>query len=89
LPIVEAPFRAIRMHGMVLKTPSGLTVDRNLRVVRADGSPIAGLYAIGEALGGATLSGNAFVGGMSVTPALGFGRWLGAKLAGRDLLEAA
>lgn len=89
LPIAEAPFRAIRMHGMVLKTPSGLTVDRALRVVRADGSPIPGLYAIGEALGGATLSGNAFVGGMSVTPALGFGRWLGAKLAGRDLLEAA
>ncbi len=89
LPIAEAPFRAIRMYGMVLKTPSGLTVDRELRVLRADGSPIPGLYAIGEALGGATLSGNAFVGGMSVTPALGFGRWLGAKLAGHDFLEAA
>ncbi len=89
LPIETAPFRAIRMHGMVLKTPAGLTVDRDLRVVKADGSPIPGLYAIGEALGGATLSGNAFVGGMSVTPALGFGRWLGARLAGRDLMEAA
>jgi fumarate reductase flavoprotein subunit len=87
VPVEAAPFRAIRMHGMVLKTPTGLTVDRELRVVKADGSPIPGLYAIGEALGGATLSGNAFVGGMSVTPALGFGRWLGAKLAGRDLLE--
>lgn len=89
LPIESAPFRAIRMHGMVLKTPSGLTVDRELRVVKADGVPIPGLYAVGEALGGATLSGNAFVGGMSVTPALGFGRWLGARLAGRDLLEVA
>jgi fumarate reductase flavoprotein subunit len=66
-----------------------LAVDLDLRVVTSDGSPIPGLYAIGEALGGATLSGNAFVGGMSVTPALGFGRWLGARLAGRDLMEVA
>lgn len=89
LPIETAPFRAIRMHGMVLKTPAGLTVNRDLQVVKADGVPIPGLYAIGEALGGATLSGNAFVGGMSVTPAIGFGRWLGARLAGRDLMAAA
>jgi fumarate reductase flavoprotein subunit len=80
LPIAQAPFRAIRMHGMVLKTPAGLAVNQDLQVTDAGGRAIPGLYCIGEAMGGAMLSGNAFVGGMSVTPALGFGRWLGARL---------
>jgi fumarate reductase flavoprotein subunit len=80
LPVDVAPYRAIRMHGMVLKTPAGLAVNNDLQVIDAEGRAIPGLYCIGEAMGGATLSGNAFVGGMSVTPALGFGRWLGARL---------
>ena len=79
-PIAQAPFRAIRMCGIVLKTPAGLAVDTALRVLGQDNTPIPNLYAIGEAMGGATLSGNSFVGGMSVTPALSFGRWLGQTL---------
>jgi len=82
-PIATPPFRAIRMHGIVLKTPAGIAVDTELRVLDRDGAPIPNLYAIGEAMGGATLSGNAFVGGMSVTPALSFGRWLGQTLGRR------
>jgi fumarate reductase flavoprotein subunit len=89
LPIAVAPYRAIRMHGMVLKTPAGLAVNQDLQVIDAEGLAIPGLYCIGEAMGGATLSGNAFVGGMSVTPALGFGRWLGARLGARAVAEAA
>ena len=89
LPVAVAPFRAIRMHGMVLKTPAGLAVNRDLQVIDAEGHAISGLYCIGEAMGGATLSGNAFVGGMSVTPALGFGRLLGARLGARAVAEAA
>ena len=88
LPVVVAPYRAIRMHGMVLKTPAGLAVNNDLQVIDAEGRAIPGLYCIGEAMGGATLSGNAFVGGMSVTPALGFGRWLGARLGARADTEA-
>jgi fumarate reductase flavoprotein subunit len=88
LPIAKPPFRAIRMHGIVLKTPAGLAVDESLRVLDRAGVPIGGLYAIGEATGGATLSGNSFVGGMSVTPALSFGRWLGQQL-GRHYARAA
>jgi fumarate reductase flavoprotein subunit len=80
-PIGEAPYFAIRAHGIVLKTPAGIRVDNQLRVLRADG-PIGGLYAIGEAIGGSRLSGKAFVGGMSVTPALSFGRWLARRLTG-------
>ncbi len=89
LPVAVAPYRAIRMHGMVLKTPAGLAVNQDLQVIDAGGRAIPGLYSIGEAMGGATLSGNAFVGGMSVTPALGFGRWLGARLGARAVAEAA
>ena len=89
LPVGVAPYRAIRMHGMVLKTPAGLAVNNDLQVIDAEGRAIPGLYCIGEAMGGATLSGNAFVGGMSVTPALGFGRWLGARLGARADAEAA
>ena len=43
---------------------------------------MGGLYAIGEVIGGSRLSGKAFVGGMSVTPALSFGRWLARRLTG-------
>lgn len=80
-PITQAPFHAIRMHGVVLKTAAGILVDTQLRVLDPAGEPVPGLYAIGEVIGGGALSGNAFVGGMSVTPALAFGRALGAELA--------
>ncbi|MBM3522760.1 MAG: FAD-dependent oxidoreductase [Alphaproteobacteria bacterium] len=76
-PIAGPAFHAIRCRGMVLRSFAGLTVDDELRVLGADGAPLPGLYAAGEILGGGTLSGDGYVGGMSVTPALGFGRWLG------------
>ena len=79
-PISGPGFRAIRMHGMVLKTAAGLDVDDRLRVRRADGTAIAGLFAVGEVIGGSALSGKGFVSGMSVTPALTLGRWLGRTL---------
>jgi fumarate reductase flavoprotein subunit len=81
LPIDEAPFYAIRCHGIVLRTSAGLSVDADLAPLGPQG-PYTNLRLIGEALGGGALSGNAFVGGMSVTPALGFGRWVARTLAG-------
>jgi fumarate reductase flavoprotein subunit len=87
--IAVPPYRAIRMHGIVLKTPAGLAVNTELNVLNGDGAPIPNLYAIGEAIGGATLSGDSFVGGMSVTPALSFGRWLGRELGRRCARAAA
>lgn len=82
-------WRAIRMHGMVLKTPAGICVDDRLRATRVDGGVIAGLYAVGECIGGSSLSGKGFVSGMSVTPALTLGRWLGRTLAGELQAEEA
>jgi fumarate reductase flavoprotein subunit len=58
----------------------GLCVNKDLQVIDNQGNPIKGLYAAGEALGAAATSGNAFCGGMLITPALSFGRMLGRKL---------
>jgi glycine/D-amino acid oxidase-like deaminating enzyme len=80
-PISRAPYYAMRNHGVTLITFCGLDVDAGLRVRRADGSVIDGLYAVGEVLGAGATSGNAFCGGMMVTPAISLGRWLGARLA--------
>ncbi|MDA0368912.1 MAG: FAD-dependent oxidoreductase [Proteobacteria bacterium] len=78
--IETGPFHAIKAHGAVLKTPAGLSVNTDLQVVNRKGQVVPNLYAAGEALGGGTLSGKSFVGGMSVTPALAFGRYLGSNL---------
>lgn len=82
LPIIEAPFIALRNHGVAVKSAGGIDVDRRLRVRRGDGRVFDNLFAAGETIGGGLLSGNAFVGGMSLTPWLGFGR-----LIGRDFLQ--
>jgi fumarate reductase flavoprotein subunit len=89
LPIEGPTYRAILMHGMVLKTAAGLTVDTDLNVLDGEGRPIGNLFALGEAMGGSTLSGKAFVGGMSVTPALTLGRWLGREIGTRLQREQA
>jgi fumarate reductase flavoprotein subunit len=81
LPIAQAPFYAIRNHGTTLKSPAGLVVDDQLRVLAGTGA-ITNLYAAGEVLGGSTLSGKSFVSGMSVTPALSFGRLVARRIAG-------
>jgi fumarate reductase flavoprotein subunit len=49
-------------------------------VIGANGRPIRNLYAAGEVLGFGRTSGDAFVGGLSLTPALTFGRLLGESL---------
>ncbi len=77
MPIVQPPFFAVKNHGTTATSSGGLAVDRDCRVLEAPGRPIPGLHAAGEILGRELLSGNAFVGGMSITPALAFGRRLG------------
>lgn len=79
-PIAEPPFFAVRNRAVALKSPAGLVVDADLRVMGPEDVPFQNLFAMGEAIGGATLSGRSFVGGMSVTPALSFGRLLGSSV---------
>ena len=81
-PLETPPFYAFRLQGGSGLSWAGLDVDAQLRVLNAAGQPIPGLYAAGEVLGMSALSGDFTVGGMSLTPALGFGRWLGQRLAG-------
>ena len=78
--IEQAPFYGIKAQGITVLSPAGLKVDRQLRVVGARGRPIPNLYAAGEVLGFGRTSGNAFVGGLSLTPALTFGKILGERL---------
>jgi len=80
MPIGEGPFHAIRMQGASISSSIGLAVDGRLRVIRPDGSAIPNLYAAGEVIGSAQTSGAAACGGMLATPALTFGRLLGASL---------
>jgi succinate dehydrogenase/fumarate reductase flavoprotein subunit len=79
-PIAVPPFYAVEHLGWSILSFAGLDIDAQMRVLTASGEPIPSLYAAGEAIGFGATSGNAFVGGMSVTPAMTFGRLLGARL---------
>jgi fumarate reductase flavoprotein subunit len=79
-PIAEAPFYSIRHHGTTVRTFAGIAINDELKVLDQDGLPIPNLYAAGEIVGAATFAGQSFAGGMSITPALGFGRILGQSL---------
>jgi len=78
--IQRPPFYAIKAQGITVLSPAGLNVDRNLRVLGKDRKPIRNLFAAGEILGFGRTSGNAFVGGLSLTPAITFGRLLGEQM---------
>jgi predicted oxidoreductase len=45
------PLIAVRLHVLTRKTLGGLHTDLSGRVLGADGSPVPGLYAVGEAAG--------------------------------------
>jgi succinate dehydrogenase/fumarate reductase flavoprotein subunit len=75
---------AIRGASYVYSTCGGLEVDVNLNVVDEDGSPVPGLYAVGnDSLGVLLASGKAYVtyGGAAAGWALTSGRLAGAHAA--------
>ena len=78
--IEKPPFHAISAVGCTVVSPGGITANGALQVIGTDGAPIPHLYAAGEILGFARLSGDGFVGGMSLMPAMTFGRLLGQSL---------
>lgn len=80
-PIARAPYYALRLHGQVSVSFAGVDVDAGLAVRREDGSRIDGLYAVGEVIGCGATGGDAYCGGMMVTPSLTLGRRLGERLA--------
>jgi fumarate reductase flavoprotein subunit len=72
-----APFHAVPTKGVILGTHGGLRANDNLQVLRADATPIEGLYAAGEVLGKGQLMGDAAVSGFACGPAFTFGRLAG------------
>ena len=87
--IEQAPFYGIEAVGVTVISPGGVKVNGDLRVVDEFEKPIGGLYAAGEILGFTRLSGAAFVGGMSLMPAMTFGRMIGEQTAAQLQARAA
>src|SRR4051812_1919757 len=82
-PILCAPYFAMRIYSADLGTAIGLKVDAQARVLREDGTPVAGLYACGNDMG-SIMNGNCPGPGIALGPALTFGH-----IAGRHLAEGA
>ncbi|MBW5250966.1 FAD-dependent oxidoreductase [Streptomyces sp. P01-B04] len=75
----KAPYYAIRIEVGDLGTKGGLVCDENGRVLREDGSAVAGLYATGNT--SAAVMGNEYAGpGATIGPAIVFG-YLAARHA--------
>ena len=71
-PIGDPPFYAFRLIPGDLGTKGGLVTDERARVLRDDGSTIAGLYAIGNT--SASVMGRDYAGaGATIGPAIAFG----------------
>lgn len=77
--IEQGPFYALPIVAYTVRGYAGLKVDPDFRVLTSEDKPVPGLYAVGEVLG-SLLSGKGSVGGMSLAPALAFGRYLGERL---------
>ncbi|WP_241665778.1 3-oxosteroid 1-dehydrogenase [Prescottella subtropica] len=80
--LTKAPFYAARMVPGDLGTKGGIVTDRAARALRADGSVIDGLYAVGNT--SAPVMGHTYAGpGATIGPAMVFG-YLAALDAARD-----
>jgi len=80
--IEKGPFRALKIYPGDLNTKGGVITDEHARVLRADGSPIIGLYAAGN--NSASLMGHTYPGpGSTIAPAAVFG-YLGALHAAAE-----
>ena len=83
-PVLAPPYRAAKVTGALFHTQGGLVVDRDARVLRADGSPLPNLYAGGGAARGVSGAGaDGYMAGNGLLAATTFG-----KLAGRAAAEA-
>ena len=79
--IDEGPFKAYPVTGGITFTYGGVEVDDNGNVIREDGSPIEGLFACGEMIGGVFFNG--YPGGSGLTSGAVFGRRAGRGAAGK------
>ncbi len=75
--IETAPFYAVRVSPAIHHTMGGLSVNTDTQVLKADGTPIIGLYAAGEVTGG--LHGANRLGGNGVADIVVNGRLAGLE----------
>ena len=75
--IETAPFYAYPSTAVVFGTYCGLRIDSAARVLKADGTPVEGLFAAGEVTGG--FHGAAYMTGSALGKAVVFGRIAGGE----------
>ena len=91
-PLAQPPFYAVKIVPGDLGTKGGLRTDERARVLRRDGTAIAGLYAAGNA--SAAVMGRSYAGaGATIGPAMTFGYIAAldmahAGIAGTDMIGA-
>ena len=78
-PLDKAPFYAIKVTPGIHHTMGGLKIDSRTRVLKADGTPIEGLFAAGEVTGG--VHGGNRLGGTAVSDFVVYGRIAGQEAA--------
>ncbi len=81
VPIENPTYFAVLTYATSLISFGGLAINEKLQVLNQDNKPIKSFYAAGEIIGAGATTGNAFAGGMLLTPALSFGRILGKTLS--------
>ncbi|MGE0383936.1 MAG: FAD-binding protein [Gammaproteobacteria bacterium] len=81
-PIEQGPYYAVAMYPSDVGTAGGMVTDEHARVLRADGSPIEGLYATGNCT--ASVMGRSYpAAGASIGPSFTFGYIAAWHAAGR------
>jgi len=82
----DPPYYAFRIVLGDLGTSGGLLTDEYARVLRADGSVVPGLYAVGNT--SAAVMGRSYAGaGATIGPAMTFG-FVAAKHAARQAISS-
>jgi fumarate reductase flavoprotein subunit len=82
-PKLAPPYLAVKVTGALFHTQGGLEIDRDARVLRADGAPLPNLFAGGGAargVSGAHVWG--YLSGNGLLAAVTFGRIAGGSAAG-------
>lgn len=78
-PVAVAPFYAVRVVPGDIGTFAGLRADAHAQVLDRSGTPIPGLYAVGNDMA-SVMGGNYPGGGITLGPAMTFG-WIAARHA--------
>jgi succinate dehydrogenase/fumarate reductase flavoprotein subunit len=83
-PLATGPFYAVRIVAGSLGTFAGLRTDAAARVLDKEGTPVPGLFAVGNDMS-SVMGGNYPSGGITLGPAMTFGYIAGRVLAGQPV----